>query len=128
MTGEMSSIDKNGLDSNGDAWPIQAALAKAFHGKLHPFDKYQGPYIQTKHGTLWLCCTDGDTCTVYNETTDKESSPFPLWHDDGELAAAAIGAAKETFAGNRKFRCADPDCAGHSYKASDQPHLGTCKR
>jgi len=45
MTGEMSWIDQNGFDSNGEEWPIHAAVAKALNGVIKSFDKYQGPYI-----------------------------------------------------------------------------------
>jgi len=46
MTGEMSYINtETGIDSNGEHWPIQHAIAKAIGGELKPFDSYQGPYI-----------------------------------------------------------------------------------
>jgi len=45
MTGEMSWINQDGLDSNGEEWTFHAAIAKAVGGTLKPFDVYQGPYI-----------------------------------------------------------------------------------
>lgn len=45
MTGEMHWINQDGVDSNGDAWPLHAIVARAVGGELKPFDSYQGPYI-----------------------------------------------------------------------------------
>lgn len=102
MTGEMHTINPNGIDSNGDEWPQHAELARRLGGTLEPFDKYQGPYIclgpDVRAGLapyavplvvlgttrLWLCAdwdSDGLDLTIYNEATDK-SSPLIPWIDD----------------------------------------------
>lgn len=86
MTGEMHSIKQDGHDSNGDEWPIHAAIAKALEAELRPFDVYQGPYILTERGRLWLCSKDGYEATIYNSNRDIESEPFAV---DDELAAIA---------------------------------------
>ena len=96
MTGEMHSISQKGLDSNGDTWPIHAAIARAVGGRLEPFDVYQGPYIvvgpdirvgrkpyqvAVQHlGVLrlWLFADDDGTGTVYREDTDTKATFFPI--------------------------------------------------
>lgn len=65
MTGEMSWIKSNGDDSNGEGWPVHAEVARALRCRLRPFDKYIGPYIQTKRGKLWLSSDDGMSGTAY---------------------------------------------------------------
>jgi hypothetical protein len=107
MTGEMCSIDQSGLDSNGEEWPIHAAIAKALGGTLQPFDVYQGPYIligeDVRTGNppyavavqhmgvkrLWIVPVDnGPFLQVYREDTETLSSEF-WWDDtDGAIAAA----------------------------------------
>src|SRR3990167_7080000 len=62
MTGEVSSIDRNGLDSNGDQWETHAAVARALRRRLRPFDKYIGPYIDTRGGKLFLGSCDCQPC------------------------------------------------------------------
>lgn len=59
MTGEMSWIKPNGDDSNGEGWPVHAAVARALRCRLRPFDSYIGPYIDHKCGRLWLSTEDG---------------------------------------------------------------------
>ena len=106
MTGEMMTIDQEGLDSNGEDWPTHAAVAKAVGGTLRPFDTYQGPYIVVGDditvGTapyklavqgmgvkrLWLCTDDGMSGQVYREDTDTLSESFPL-----EIEECAVDAA-----------------------------------
>ena len=73
MTGEMSE-----LDVTEDAWPLHFAIARALKGKVRPFDTYQGPFVQTQHGRLWIGPDEnGDRFSVvYNERTRKASAPF----------------------------------------------------
>ena len=104
MTGEMGFIDQEGMDSNGDEWPLHAAIAKALNGEVKPFDVYQGPYVvfgaDIRIGNvpyaiapvgmgvkrLWLV---GDDVLLkwYREDNETESSTF--WHDDTEQAIEA---------------------------------------
>lgn len=104
MTGEMGFIDQNGIDSNGDEWPLHAAIAKALKGEVKPFDVYQGPYVvfgkDIRLGNspyavapvgmgikrLWLV---GDDALLkwYREDNEKESQEF--WWDDTEEAIEA---------------------------------------
>ena len=111
MTGEMYHIDQNGNDSNGECWPIHAAIARAIGGKLQPFDVYQGPYIvigsDVRIGErpyqlavqnlgiirLWIVSDDGAFGQVYREDMEKLSESF--WYDDEE---AAIACAKKLMA------------------------------
>lgn len=87
MTGEMGSIDKNGVDSNGDSWPIHASIARQLKGELRPFDVYQGPYIYVqrpeRNYKFWIIAadTDGDSADythvrVYEQYRDRASEPF----------------------------------------------------
>jgi hypothetical protein len=83
MTGEMHRIDQDtGIDSNGDGWPLHLAIAKHTGGELRPFDVYQGPYIQTSAGKIWISYQPGEPCEccgksgepsaiVFNERTDR---------------------------------------------------------
>lgn len=104
MTGEMHAISQDGIDSNGEEWPIHAAIAKAVGGTLQPFDQYQGPYISigadlrvgnapysmpVQHlgiKRLWLTVTEDGIPTVYREDTDTQAEC--CW-DDTESAIAA---------------------------------------
>ena len=88
MAGEMASITQDGIDSDGESWALHAAVAKAVSGELRPFDKYQGPYIRSPKGTLWLYSDDGYVAYVWNESTDKTSDPFPMWGKAAEEYAA----------------------------------------
>jgi len=104
MTGEMCWIDQNGVDSNGEEWPLHAAIAKELGGEVKPFDVYQGPYvvfgsdIRVGNGPyalapiglgikrLWLT---GEDCLLkwYREDTETES--FGFWWNDTEMAINA---------------------------------------
>lgn len=108
MTGEMGSIDKNGLDSNGDSWPLQAAIAKRLGGELCPFDRYQGPYIWINGVRLWVVsCSREGTFTPYdtewvcigNERTQTYSKPFWPYADTktGMNTRAAVRAARSVL-------------------------------
>ena len=59
MTGEMSWIKPNGEDSNGDVYEVHAKVARALRCRLHPFDVYIGPYIDTLRGHLFISTDDG---------------------------------------------------------------------
>lgn len=90
MTGEMSSINEDGLDSNGGMWGLHAAVAKAVNGTLHPFDTYQGPYIQlSEGGKLWVQTSDGFTFYVIHSTKAKAVA----FYLDSEEGAAEAGKA-----------------------------------
>ena len=96
MTGEMYSINQDGLDDDGNEWPIHAAIAKAVKGTLQPFDQYQGPYIlvgeDVRIGSrpyqvavqglgvirLWLGADDDDMPYIYREDTDEIIHYWPL--------------------------------------------------
>lgn len=107
MTGEMNAINQDGLDSNGESWPVHAAVAKAVGGVLKPFDSYQGPYISIgpdlRTGTapyqtpvrmngmvrLWIQVDeDGVTGYVYREDTDSRSDYAPYWDEEDAINAA----------------------------------------
>ena len=110
MTGEMSWINQDGEDSNGETWSTHAAVAKAVGGELKPFDAYQGPYIAVGGDVtvgespyalavqglgivrLWLCSDDGWLGYVYREDNDAQSMRFAM--DD---ESAAIEAALEVL-------------------------------
>lgn len=65
-TGEMSEAD---LTPDGE-WGFWVQVADAVGGTIHPFDKYQGPYIRYNGNRFWLHSDEtGDF--VYNETTDE---------------------------------------------------------
>ena len=102
MTGEMYSIGQDGIDSNGDHWPLHAAVARELGGEIKPFDVYQGPYVviggDVRVGDapyavavqglgvvrLWLIGvegTDGALLQWYNEATEESSDPF-WWEDE----------------------------------------------
>jgi len=109
MTGEMSWIDQNGEDSNGNNWPLHAAIAKELGGIIKPFDVYQGPYVvfgaDVRVGNapyaiapiglgikrLWLV---GEDCLLKWYREDNEAESFEFWWDDVE---GAIEAAKEVL-------------------------------
>jgi len=98
MAGEMSWVKANGDDSNGEGWPVHAAVARALRCRLRPWDVYCGPYIQTKHGKLWLSTDDGITGTAclwpggvppaYREPLTTDYFPY----DDTNEALAACRA------------------------------------
>lgn len=97
MTGEMGCIDQDGYDPlNKERWVIHAAVAKAVHGELKPFDVYQGPYIQTAKGALWIQCDPKDELTgiVYRDGGARTRSGdalrrfFPAWSEQAAVEAA----------------------------------------
>ena len=94
MTGGMDFIDpKTGEDDSGEVWGLHAAVAKAVRGKLKPFDKYQGPYIDLRDATLWLSSGDGIMGQVYDERSEELSLPFPMQVENAdELAVEAARA------------------------------------
>ena len=115
MTGEMYSITKQGVDSNGDCWAMHAAVARAVGGRLEPFDVYQGPYIvvgpDVRVGSapyqlavqhlgvkrLWIVPEDdsnGAFVQVYREDTDTLSELI-WWEDTGHAAKEARKLLKE---------------------------------
>jgi hypothetical protein len=49
-TGEMSEAD---LTLDGE-WGFMVEVAEDLGGTIHPFDKYQGPYIMYKGNKFWL--------------------------------------------------------------------------
>ena len=64
MTGEMGWIKPNGDAGDGESYPVHAAVARALHSPLRPFDTYIGPYIQHKRGRLFISSDDGVIGTV----------------------------------------------------------------
>ena len=115
MTGEMFFVRKDGTDSDGNKWELQAAIARQLHGELHPFDVYQGPYVTAigrdiRAGSgpyampvrhlgivrLWVVSWEDDTdfCQVYREDTDKLSEPFWPYTHKGMNTRAACKAAR----------------------------------
>ncbi len=107
MTGEMYASDVTAAE-----YPIHFAIARELGGQVKPFDVYQGPYVvigaDLRAGSdpyafaprglgivrLWLCSEgDGPLCTIYNESTDKQSEPF--WYDD---EIGAVEAARNVLA------------------------------
>lgn len=95
MTGEMRWIKPNGDDSNGEGWPVHAAVARALRCRLRPFDKYIGPYIDHKRGRLWLSSEDGITGTaclwpggVAPAYRDPLTVDFPNVYDADQALAA----------------------------------------
>jgi len=105
MTGEMYSINQDGLDNDGNEWVIHAAIAKAVGGTLQPFDQYQGPYIlvggDVRIGSrpyqlavqglgivrLWLGVDEDDMPCIYREDTDETVS---YWPDDETTAIETV--------------------------------------
>lgn len=105
MTGEMTYIDQDGYDQDGECWFIHAAIARAVGGTLKPFDKYQGCYILVGGGEivinenspyripisirgfkpirLWIVEDDDGLPAVYREDTEEMLS---FWFDDEDSA------------------------------------------
>lgn len=110
MTGEMSRIDRNGRDSDGETWETHAYVARKLRRPLRPFDKYIGPYIACKEGRLWISSDDGESgyaCLwpdgippAYCEPIVSE--PFPLYQ--GITDALALDAARGVLRAYRKAR------------------------
>ena len=105
MTGEMHHIDPvTGEEPDGTIWEYHAAIAKAVHGTIKPFDQYQGPYvvvgIDLRVGDapyqvaptglsivrLWLINDGDDMPCVWREDTDKVSGPCFDAQDAAEAA------------------------------------------
>ena len=89
MTGEMTQSEVT-----REAYPLHFALADAFDGEVRAFDQYQGPYVRSRIGTLWIQpheSWDG-IFQVWNEHTEKLSEPFPFGAD----AEWVVSAATET--------------------------------
>lgn len=85
MTGEMHESEVT-----REAYPLHFAIADALGGSVRPFDQYQGPYVQTPKGRLWVCpLEDTGFCFVYNEKTGNKSACFP-WDADEIAAEAAL--------------------------------------
>jgi hypothetical protein len=111
-TGEMTQAE---LDVHGrEEWPLHYAIADALHGIVKAFDQYQGPYVtfegkDLRSGQepyqvaprmpgivrLWISSEDGIEGVVYNEETDKQSTPFLLTGPSAE--DDAVNAAKEVL-------------------------------
>jgi hypothetical protein len=95
MTGEMGWIKPDGTGSNGDCYPIHAAVAKAMRCTLRPFDVYCGPYIAHRKGRVWLEAREdgsgaavlwpGGVAPAYCEPVVVEFFPF----NDKQAAIAA---------------------------------------
>ena len=94
MTGEM-----NKADVTRDAFPLHFAIARALRGTVLPFDVYQGPYVRTAHGRLWLCSNGGAT-TVYNE--DRGTLSLPFWPYGLGATRRACKAAREVASGRQE--------------------------
>lgn len=95
MTGEMGQIGQDGYDPlNKEYWTAHAAVAKAVSGVLRPFDVYQGPYIQTPHGSIWINADEADDCigVVFIEGGGVETrqSFAPAWSDTAAVSAATL--------------------------------------
>jgi hypothetical protein len=71
MTGEMCREEVT-----RDAYPIHFAIADALDGRVEPFDQYQGPYVATDLGKLWLIDAGGGLCRIYDEQRDRQSPRF----------------------------------------------------
>ena len=117
MTGEMGFIDQEGLDSNGEEWPLHAAIAKELNGTIKPFDQYQGPYVvfgsdirvgnnpyamaPTGLGIkrLWLIADDEDEEFHFWYREDTEAYSFRFWWNDESMA---LEAAKQLLCALKK--------------------------
>lgn len=73
MTGEMYESEVT-----RENFPFHFAAADAVDGaSVHPFDKYQGPYIHVpKKGRFFLATDDGAVCEWYSEQNDAISESF----------------------------------------------------
>lgn len=84
MTGEMHRSEVT-----REAYPLHFAIADYLGGHVEPFDQYQGPYVGSDHGRLWICCDDDSGFGyVYAEQQDAKSESFPLYEDDSPSLAA----------------------------------------
>lgn len=92
MTGEMSKAEVT-----RESFPLHFAIADALQGDVHPFDQYQGPFIQTRYGRLWLVSDEsGSMCHIYNERTRAESGGF--FPDATDAESNAVECAREVTA------------------------------
>ena len=85
MTGEMSREDVS-----REEFPLYFAIADAVGGTVEPFDVYQGPYISTDKGDLWMVPDDKwpeYEVRIYNQRTEARSFPFNIHQDDSALFA-----------------------------------------
>lgn len=90
MTGEMHSIDPDGNDSNGESWPVHAAVARALGCELRPFDKYCGPYIAHAAGKIWLYDEAGPRVCIWPRGIPPSvAKPHGRCRDYGAPAAIA---------------------------------------
>ena len=91
MTGEMDQSEVT-----QEAYPLHFAIAKATGGDVRAFDQYQGPYINTKAGKLWIIEDDGGpSYRVYNERTNQKSIDcFHLCNENHECAQVADAAVE----------------------------------
>jgi hypothetical protein len=85
-TGEMSQEE---LDASGrQEWPLHYVIADILGGVVHPFDQYQGPYVEfPDEGRLFIYSEDGVEGAVFNEDTKESSAPFMLNGNDSETDA-----------------------------------------
>ncbi len=94
MTGEMhkSEVTK-------ENFPLHFAIARALRGTVHPFDQYQGPYVNVPGvaSRIWIGSDDGHLSYVYNDTTEKQSKPFCPWGAIEKARRHAIRAARQTL-------------------------------
>ena len=83
-TGEMSREDVT-----RETYPAHFAIADALEGTVEPFDVYQGPYIDTKYGRLFIATEEGGLATVWNEANTNESNAF-FYDNENEAVDAAL--------------------------------------
>lgn len=110
-TGEMSEAD---LTSDGE-WGFWVQVADAVGGTIHPFDKYQGPYIRYNGNRFWLQSDEtGDF--VYNETTD-ELRPISESFGDSQfrLVPAVIAEEIRDMARTSSRKTAEISSSKHRY-------------
>lgn len=118
-TGEMSEAD---LTPDGE-WGFWVQVADAVGGTIHPFDKYQGPYIRYNGNKFWLQSDEtGDF--VYNETTD-ELRPSPLFFEDTEASDVAYIAEEiRDMARTSSRKTAEMSSSKHRYWRSKGYNIG----
>jgi hypothetical protein len=97
-TGEMSAAD---LTLDGE-WGFLVEVAEDLGGTIHPFDKYQGPYIMYKGNKFWFG-SDGQEDYIYNETTG-EFRPFSVWQNPGYAANEIREMVGERYASRKQSR------------------------
>lgn len=87
-----------------ETWSHHAMIRDIVDGELKPFDQYQGPYVLTPNNQrLWIC-VETDQCnriigyTIYNSSTDEQSSTFLLSHkNEGKVKAILEGHVREVY-------------------------------